>query len=369
MENSKIYTAIGLMSGTSLDGIDAALIRTDGHSFVECVGWVTIPYDDELREKLRSCLGKKEDVDGRIRMIEIEMTRAHAAAVDYLLAKTGHHPKEVDIIGFHGQTIYHDPAAGFTWQIGAGSLLAQTVGINVINDFRSTDVAAGGQGAPFLPLYHKALAEDLDKPVAILNIGGVSNVTYLGKNGEVIAFDTGPGNALLNDWVKKHLNREYDENGMLARQGTVDETVLQRCLDNRFFGARPPKSLDRDAWDTSLYQNLSPADGAATLTEFTARAVAKALAHLPEPPKTWYVTGGGRHNPVMMEALQKNLKVPVRSVDDLGWSGDAVEAEGFAYLAVRALLKLPLSLPTTTGVSQPVTGGKFYEWKPGFNQP
>ncbi len=363
MEQKNVYTAIGLMSGTSLDGIDAALIRTDGHSFVEVVASITIPYDDEMREKLRSCLGCKEDVDGRIRMIELEMTRAHAAAVDWLLGKAGLHPNQIHVIGFHGQTIYHDPAAGFTWQLGSGSMLAQWTGINVVNDFRSADVAAGGQGAPFLPLYHQALSASLDKPAAILNIGGVSNITYLGEKGEVIAFDTGPGNALLNDWVKKHLDREYDENGMLARQGKVDEAVLAKLMNHPYFSAPPPKSLDRDAWDKSLYKHLSPADGAATLTAFTVRSIAKALDHLPKPPKSWYVTGGGRHNPVIMDGLRAALKADVKSVDDLGWDGDALEAEGFAYLAVRSLLKLPLSLPTTTGVKQPVTGGVHYDWK------
>ncbi len=363
MEERKVYTAIGLMSGTSLDGIDAALIKTDGHDYVEIIGTISVPYDDELREKLRSCLGAKDDADGRIGRIEIEMTRAHAAAVDWLLSKTGYHPRDVDVIGFHGQTLFHDPDNGFTWQIGRGSMLAQITGIDVVNDMRSADVKAGGQGAPLLPLYHQARARELDKPVAILNIGGVSNITYLGTNGEVIAFDTGPGNALLDDWVKKHLNRNYDKNGMLARQGKVDNDVLQQLLDNPYFDTLPPKSLDRDEWDTSLYQKLKAADGAATLSAFTVAAIAKAVDHLPEPPQKWYITGGGRHNPVLMEGLEKTLGVPVKSVDELGWQGDSVEAEGFAYLAVRSLLGLPLSLPSTTGVKQPVTGGVHYDWK------
>ncbi len=361
-ENSKTYAAIGLMSGTSLDGIDAALIKTDGKTCAESIGSVSIPYDDELREKLFHCLGAQEDLDGRITRTEIEMTRAHAGAVDWLLGKTGFHPQDIDIIGFHGQTLFHDPAAQFTWQIGNGAMLARLSGIDVVNDFRSADVAAGGQGAPFLPLYHQALAEELERPVAILNIGGVSNVTYLGPEGEITAFDTGPGNALLDDWIKQHLGRDYDENGMLARQGSVNDGVLKQCLDHPYFKALPPKSLDRDDWNASLYQSLSAADGAATLAAFTVHAVAKARAHLPEAPKHWYVTGGGRHNPVLMEGLQEALQVPVSSVDDLGWDGDALEAEGFAYLAVRSLLELPLSLPSTTGVKQPVTGGVFHEY-------
>ena len=365
MEKKKVYTAIGLMSGTSLDGIDAALIKTDGHGYVEVIGFVSIPYDEELREKLRACLGAKTDPDGRIGMVEIEMTRAHAAAVDWLLGKTGMNPQDIDVVGFHGQTLYHDPDNAFTWQIGNGAMLARLTGIDVVNDLRSADMKEGGQGAPLLPLYHHARAEAdaLEKPVAILNIGGVSNVTYLGRNGEVIAFDTGPGNALLDDWVKKHLNRPYDKDGMLARQGKIDQDVLAKCLNNPFFAAKTPKSLDRDAWDARLYQHLGAADGAATLSAFTVNAIAKALDHLPEPPKTWYVSGGGRLNPILMEGLRKIFNVAVKPVDDLGWNGDAVEAEGFAYLAVRSLLKLPLSLPTTTGVSKPVTGGVLYEWK------
>lgn len=360
-DNRKVYTAIGLMSGTSLDGIDAALIRTDGHSFVEYIDSVTIPYDDELRDKLRACLGAKDDPDGRIRLTEIEMTRAHAAAVDWLLSKTGMHPNDIDVIGFHGQTLYHDPDNGFTWQIGSGSMLAQLTGIDVVNDLRAADVKAGGQGAPFLPLYHKALADNLEKPIAILNIGGVSNVTYLGPNGEVIAFDTGPGNALLDDWVKKHLNRPYDENGMLARQGTVDEEIVKKFLDHPYFSLKAPKSLDRDQWDTESYQHLGPADGAATLSQMTIESIAKALDHLPAKPKAWYVTGGGRHNPVIMDGLRAIFNVKVAPVEDLGWNGDSLEAEGFAYLAVRSLLKLPLSVPTTTGVKQPTTGGVYYD--------
>lgn len=368
MEKKKVYTAIGLMSGTSLDGVDAALIETDGHDYVRVLGFVSIPYDEELREKLRGCLGAKSDPDGRIGMVEIEMTRAHAAAVDYLLAKTGRDPADIDLVGFHGQTLYHDPANGFTWQIGNGAMLARLTGIDVINDFRAADVAAGGQGAPLIPLYHQARAgaDNLERPVAILNIGGVSNITYLGESGEIIAFDTGPGNALLDDWVKRHLGRPYDENGMLARQGQADEGLLKKLLAHAYFRAAPPKSLDRDQWDTSLYRHLNAADGAATLAEFTIRAVAKALDHLPQPPKAWYVTGGGRHNPVLMEGLARIFNVKVRPVDDLGWDGDALEAEGFAYLAVRSRLGLPLSVPTTTGVRAPVSGGIYYESKKNF---
>ncbi len=361
----KVYTAIGLMSGTSLDGIDAALIRTDGHGQAESLASLSIPYEDELRDKLRGCLGAREDTDGRIGMAEIEMTRAHAAAVDWLLGKAGMDPRDIDVIGFHGQTIFHDPAAGFTWQIGNGAMLARLTGINVVNDFRSADIAAGGQGAPFLPLYHQALAHNLNKPLAVLNIGGVSNVTWLGENEDILAFDCGPGNALLDDWVAQHFpDRRYDENGLLARQGEVDETVLAQLLAHEYFARTPPKSLDRDEWDTSLYQHLGAADGAATLSAFTVQAIVKAATCLPATPQHWYVTGGGRHNPVIMAGLATALSVPVEPVDRVGWHGDVLEAEGFAYLAVRSLLKQPLSVPGTTGASAAVTGGRFHDGKP-----
>lgn len=360
MGANKVYTVIGLMSGTSLDGIDAALIRTDGENLIEILNFITIPYEDELRDAIRACLGKREDTDGSIGRTEIEVTRAHAAAVDWLLSRSGFQPQDIDLIGFHGQTVFHDPANKFTWQIGNGAMLARLTGIDVVNDFRAADVAAGGQGAPLIPLYHAALAANLEKPAAILNIGGVANVTYISADDEILAFDTGPGNALINDWVKKHLNREYDENGMLARQGQANGNIVGQWLTHSFFIQKPPKSLDRDAWDTGLIASSRAADGAATLTAFTAAAVGKSLNHLPQAPKAWYVTGGGRHNGMLMDTLRAELKVPVEPVEKLGWDGDALEAQGFAWLAVRSARGLPLSLPTTTGVSKPQTGGVFH---------
>lgn len=362
MKTHKIYTAIGLMSGTSLDGIDAALIRTDGHDVIErtAAGFVSLPYDDEVRARLRACLGRTDDADGAVALAAAEMTRAHAAAVDWLLSRCALDPRDIDIIGFHGQTVHHDPARRFTWQIGNGAMLARLTGIDVIDDFRSADVAAGGQGAPLLPLYHRALARQagLELPVAILNLGGVGNVTYIAGDDDMGAFDTGPGNALIDDWVRRHMQRDFDDNGMIARQGTVNEAVLQKLLDHPYFSAKPPKSLDRDAWDLSPLAGLSVADGAATLTAFTVQAAARAMEHLPEAPLAWYVTGGGRHNGYIMEQLQRRVNAPVQSVDTLRWDGDAMEAEGFAYLAVRSLLGLPLSLPGTTGVPRPLTGGR-----------
>lgn len=352
-----MQTAIGLMSGTSLDGIDAALIRTDGHGRVERIGFYTMPYPSELRDQLRGCLGLKFDPDGRVARAERAMTLAHAGAVAQL--RQNFSDTAVDLIGFHGQTIDHDPAMRRTWQIGDAALLAAETGIDVIADFRSADVAAGGQGAPLLPLYHAALAQNLEKPVAVLNIGGVANVTFIGAgDNALLAFDTGPGSALLNDWVKQHTGAEYDRDGLLARAGTIDRDILASYLADDYFSRPAPKSLDRDQWNIRALAGLSVEDGAATLTALTVRAIAKACDHLPESPLQWYVTGGGRLNPAMMDGLRRVLNVPVGVVDDLGWDGDAMEAEGFAYLAVRSALGLPLSLPGTTNVPQPLSGGQ-----------
>jgi len=358
--NHKTYTVIGLMSGTSLDGIDAALIRTDGRDFVERLAFLTVPYDPTVRDALRACLGLSRDPDGRVAQAEILMTDAHTDVVKSLLALSHINADQVDLIGFHGQTVFHDPDNGFTWQIGDGAKLAYDTGIAVVNDFRTDDVKAGGQGAPLIPIYHAALASGLPKPVAILNLGGVGNVTLIDDQNNVLAFDTGPGNALINDWVRAHTGAEYDQDGKHASVGKVDGPTLSRLLQNQFFAMKPPKSLDRDAWNIGFLKGLSLEDGAATLTDFTVQSVVQAVSHMPQQPKAWYVTGGGRHNPAIMDGLRAALKAPVHDVDDLKWDGDALEAEGFAYLAVRSRLQLPLSFPTTTAVPKPMTGGRFW---------
>jgi len=355
-----LLTTIGLMSGTSLDGIDAALIRTDGRERVETGAFLTVPYPDDLRARLRGCLGGERPA-AEIQAVERDITDLHAEVVSTLLAEAGLAAAAVDLIGFHGHTILHAPDQRRTWQIGDGARLAALTGIAVVEDFRGADVAAGGQGAPLVPLYHRALAAGLEKPLALLNIGGVANVTWLGAGGDdVLAFDTGPGNALIDDWVLRHTGRRYDENGELAAAGRVDQAVLAALLDHPYFRRPAPKSLDRDAFDPAPVAGLSLADGAATLAAFTAGAIAAALPLLPEPPLRWLVTGGGRLNGTLMAMLAARLGVPVAAVEEQGWSGDALEAQAFAYLAVRSRRGLPLTLPTTTGVSRPLGGGRFH---------
>ena len=357
------------MSGTSLDGIDAALVETDGEGVAVPGAALTRAYDRETRAVLRKALDDARDVAaGRpvphsIRDAERVLTEAHAETVRALLKKAGLAPGQVDLIGFHGQTILHRPGERWTWQIGDGALLAKLTGIAVVNDFRSADVKAGGQGAPLVPLYHAALvreAKALSPPIAMINIGGVANVTYVGPD-TVLAFDTGPGNAPIDDWAHRHTGKPVDENGELARRGKVCDETLTDMLDHDFFNRVPPKSLDRMDFTTDAVAHLCPEDGAATLTAFTAASIARAREHFPEPATTWIVMGGGRLNPKLMDELRARVNAPVLSAEDAGWRGDFVEAEAFAYLAARSRKGLPLSLPTTTGVAEPMSGGRFHK--------
>ncbi|MBY6260519.1 anhydro-N-acetylmuramic acid kinase [Azospirillum sp. 412522] len=360
-----LRTVVGLMSGTSMDGIDAALLRTDGRDRVEALDFLTIPYDDGFRARLRGCLGRIGDSRGTVAEVERELTDAHAATVRRLLDQAGVAAAEVELIGFHGHTIHHDPDRRLTRQIGDGARLAAATGIAVVDDFRSADVAAGGQGAPLVPLFHRALAHGLPRPLAVLNIGGVANVSWIGPESpegeaEVVACDTGPGNALIDDWVLRHGLGRFDAGGALAAKGRVDDAALAALMAHPYFGRPAPKSLDRDAFDPAPVAALSAEDGTATLTAFTAESVASVVSHLPAAPVRWLVCGGGRHNATLMAMLADRLGVPVEPADTVGWDGDALEAQAFGYLAVRSRLGLPLSLPATTGVPVPMRGGAFH---------
>jgi len=353
-----VIPALGLMSGTSLDGIDVAALASDGQARVETGPALTLPYPADFRERLRAVLGGAGDVAA----VEDELTRLHAAAVAAFRERHPH--TDFALVGFHGHTILHEPRNRRTWQIGDGALLARLAGCDVVGDFRGADVAAGGEGAPLAPLYHAALAARLAKPLAVLNLGGVGNVTWIGESAEaILAFDTGPGNALLDDWVRRHTGRAADVDGALARRGSVSEAHVAAFLAAPYFARRPPKSLDRDDFSGFIPDGVGVADGAATLTEMTAAAVAAARVHFPAPAREFLVTGGGRDNPAIMAALARRLGVPVRRVETAGWDGDALEAQAFAYLAIRSLRGLPLSLPTTTGAPRPLTGGTLF--RPG----
>jgi anhydro-N-acetylmuramic acid kinase len=356
--------AIGLMSGTSLDGIDAALIETDGKGSVRPVAFHGVDYDDATRAELAQAARialtlERPSPHAVIDAAAAHLTALHADAVKALLADAGLSAGGVDVIGFHGQTVAHRPDRGWTWQIGDGAALAAATGITVVGDLRVRDVAAGGQGAPLLPVYHRALAASLPKPTAILNLGGVGNITWIGRDDDLVAFDTGPANGLIDDWMERVRGERFDADGALAAQGRVDPAVLAAMLDNGWFDLPPPKSLDRADFTIAAASGLSPEDGAATLTRFTAETVARAL-RLVGRPEQLIIAGGGRRNPTLMAMIHDACGVTPVPIEHTGWNGDATEAEGFAYMAVRALMGLPISFPGTTGVPHAMTGGTVY---------
>lgn len=376
MTQTRVYKAIGLMSGTSLDGVDVALIETDGRDYVRPLGGHYLPYPAELKDKIRKLFGKTER-DENLDAVEREITLLQAQAVREFISREN--LTAIDVIGFHGQTITHKPKEGLTWQLGDGALLAKETGIKVVNDFRAADVKAGGEGAPLIPLYHQALARaaDIELPAVFLNIGGVGNVTWIGEEEDsIIAFDTGPGNALMDDYMRVSFNKAHDENGNVASQGNAHFDLIQKWLDNDYLNKVPPKSLDRgflpeknkayvnadmNIWDVAEVWDLPREDAMATLAQLTASTIAKASDHFPAPAKAWYVCGGGRHNLYLMNLIEAAVNANVRSINAVGYNGDTIEAEGFAYLAVRHLLDLPLSLPSTTGVKEPMRGGVLHK--------
>jgi anhydro-N-acetylmuramic acid kinase len=367
----QIYRAIGLMSGTSLDGVDVALLETDGESVKAFGPSGYRAYRAEERTLLREALADAADMTDRtarpgcLARAEALVTAAHAEAVEAFLHDHTINPASIDVIGFHGQTVLHRPQQRLTVQIGDGAALAKRLGIAVVYDFRTADVAAGGQGAPLVPVYHRALANalELPHPVAVLNIGGVSNITVIDGWPDPFACDVGPGNALLDDFMGERTGHSRDPAGVNAAQGQADERAVARVLEHPFFAAKPPKSLDRNdfrQWvhDRAALSDKSVPDGAATLTAITAASVAAVVPHLPKSPQSWIVCGGGAHNVTMMRYLSERL-APARVVtgDSVGWNSDALEAQAFAYLAARHLRGLPLTFPTTTGVTEPKRGG------------
>lgn len=355
-------TVLGMMSGTSMDGVDAAILVTDGEVIGAFGPTLFRPYSDEERAILRRALDAARSVSDRAArptaLAEAErlVTDAHAEAAEILTAQAS--DSAVDLVGFHGQTVFHAPERQLTIQIGDGAALAKRLGRPVVYDFRAADVAAGGEGAPFVPVYHQALAANagLSGNVAIVNIGGVANITRIGSDGSLTAGDTGPGNAMIDDFVLARTGASMDEGGQLAGKGNVDELALSALMDEPWFLEPLPKSADRDSFSASPVGLLSLGDGAATLAAFTANTIAGAIVDA-GGAETVVVSGGGAHNVALMEMLTAATGAVVKRADDLGWNGDFVEAQAFAYLAARSVRGLPLSLPETTGVSRPMPGG------------
>jgi anhydro-N-acetylmuramic acid kinase len=360
----KTMRAIGTMSGTSMDGIDVALVETDGGDVVERGPARTFAYDAAFRSALVRAVDTARGISDRkarpgcLAEVERELTERHAAAIEEFLGLIGVEAAQIDVVGFHGQTVLHRPEHGLTVQLGDGPALARRTGRPVVYDLRAADCAAGGQGAPLAPVYHRARAARLpERPLVVLNIGGVANATWIGRDGGLIAFDTGPGNAMIDDWMARHEAHRLDADGRTAAGGRVDEAALTALLTHGHFGKPAPKSLDRNAFSAAAVSGLSVADGAATLTAFTAAGIARAREHFPEQPKLWVVSGGGRRNRTLMAMIAERVEAAVAPAEAAGMDGDALEAEAWAYLAVRSLKGLPITFPGTTGAPQPLTGG------------
>ena len=364
--------AIGLMSGTSMDGIDVAALETDGETVARTGPSLFVPYDARFRRRIEDALETAKTIVGRqerpgdLADLERDITLRHAQAVHGFLAKAGAEWSSPDLIGFHGQTVLHRPHLGVTVQLGDGALLAQETGIATVHDMRANDMKHGGQGAPLVPAYHAALARSLpeefakESPVVFVNIGGISNITYVSAHGDPIAFDTGPGNTLIDQWVSREGGVPFDAGGAIASEGGVIRAVVDSYLDNPFFEKPGPKSLDRNDFTLDLVEGRELADGARTLSAVSAQAILRSVEHLPDAPKLWIVCGGGRKNPHIvgdLEAGAQEQKARVFVAEDVGLDGDATEAEAWAFLAVRAIRGLPLTFPTTTGSNRPVTGG------------
>lgn len=338
-----------------MDGVDLALIESDGKKIINRKGFDYLPYTQDFKNRLNALIYSNPKIV-EIKLVEDELTLIHANLVNYFLTKNQINRKEIDLVAFHGHTILHIPEQQVTWQIGNPHLLAHKVGIDVVADFRTRDVVLGGQGAPLVPIYHFHLFYDHPRPTAVINIGGISNITYFRSNdeSEIEAFDICFGNAPLDDLMKKKFNLDYDEDGKLAKRGHVDFILADRILQNEIFHKKPPKSFDRDDFSNLLAPINSlknPEDALATFAYIHARALQINLEFLGERPKEIFICGGGRKNIAMMDEMKKWLSgVVIKTVDEVGFNGDAVEAEAFAFLGIRSLLNLPISFSNTTGI-------------------
>lgn len=360
-----VYRSLGLMSGTSLDGVDGSICITDGTRILDFEGAFFRPYSASEQTILRNALGRWSEDDTFEEAKKI-IHSAHLEVIDAF--------PNAELVGFHGQTLNHDPANGRTFQLGDGDALAQASGKRVVWDFRSDDVAAGGEGAPLAPFFHFACAKVLGmhSPVAFVNLGGVGNVTFVDPSkflpeseGALLAFDTGPANAPINDFILKRTGQSFDKDAALALAGIVNVGVLETFFQSPYFERMPPKSLDRNDFSNilDLVSNLSDADGAATLTAICVSSVYAAQAHLPRDPARWLICGGGRHNPAIMNGLRNRLDQSVDPVETVGFDGDMFEAQAFGYLAARIVAGLPTSSQTTTGCEAPVCGGQISDPK------
>jgi anhydro-N-acetylmuramic acid kinase len=356
----KVKTALGLMSGTSIDGIDIALIKSDGHQINERGIGKYYPYSQKIQNSLSKLINNKINSLLEIKQIEQEITKNHITAVLDFLTTNKIDNKEIDIIGFHGQTILHSPEQKITWQIGNAQMLASAVNIDVVADFRTKDIVCGGQGAPMVPIYHLALFKNYNKPLVVLNIGGVANITYIedSQPENLIAFDVCFGNAPINDFVKRKIGKNFDEDGILATRGEVNKYLAQAILEIEYFKQKPPKSLDRNQFNEIINQfpYLKIENVLASLVYVIARSISGSMKFFPKQPEQIVVCGGGRKNLAIINSIRNVVGIKTNNIDDINIDGskkidgDFIEAEAFGFLAIRNLLDLAISYPKTTGI-------------------
>jgi anhydro-N-acetylmuramic acid kinase len=358
----KIYSSLGLMSGTSMDGVDASIIQSDGNSDYKVIFNKYFQYNEDIFKKLtnlRDKINTSRDLhkmSGEIKSLEKEITLFHAEISKKIILQS---TIEVDLVGFHGQTIFHNTDEKITKQIGEGNLLSQLIKKKVIYDFRQNDLKNGGEGAPLTPIFHKLLVKKLEKekkietPVVILNIGGVTNATFVNAHYEITSMDVGPGNCLIDKWIRANTDKNFDENGNIAKSGKIDKFILEQSLDNYYNNKiSKKKSLDINDFDIHFARGLSLENGASTITEFTAEILSKKLLD-----NNTFVCGGGRKNQFLIDSIQNKIQNKIQKIDNIGIDGDFVESQAFGFLAIRSYLGLPISFPKTTGCKEPITGG------------
>lgn len=371
--STKTLRVLGFMTGTSLDAVDMAVIETDGENIISFGPAGEMKLDAETRAIVEDAIEdaldweRDEEEPDSFEDARMAVADAHLAAALSFMAVNGVKASALDLVGVHGQTVLHEAPTpelpGRTVQLIDALSVAEGLGVRTAYDFRSADVAAGGQGAPLAPVYHAALVRKsgLCGPVAVLNLGGVGNITLVRADGGLEAFDTGPANGMVDLLVQSRGKKRMDEGGRLAAAGTVDQAALAAYLAHPYFASTGPKSLDRFDFSLDPVASLSLEDAAATLTAFAAEAAALGVGRCSEKPTKVVACGGGRHNPVLLAAIRERAGVPVTTAEDEGWRGDSIEAEAFAFLAARCLLGLPISFPGTTGVAEPLTGGRIVE--------
>ncbi|MFL2891049.1 MAG: anhydro-N-acetylmuramic acid kinase [Candidatus Pelagibacterales bacterium] len=360
----KIFYAIGAMSGTSADGIDISLIRTDGLNYFRQIESTSISFDSFLKKEILSFSREFQNKKNHFKLLAIEemITEKYIFAIKKILAKSNFKSSRISVLGLHGQTVFHDPKNKISLQLINASKIAKYFNIRTISDFRENDISKGGEGAPLVPVFHKLLMKYLNVslPSIFINIGGISNITYLSKKNELIAFDSGPGMCLLDDYVELNSNKKYDEDGKYSSRGKINNKILKKVMCDKYFKLKYPKSIDRNYFTLIDFKNLDFCDACATISMFTVKSIISGINKINKKYESIYIMGGGSKNLFIQKELSKIIQKDVKSINTKGIKDLYIESQAFAYLAVRSISNLPISYPKTTGVKKPIAGGKNF---------